>query len=73
MLVDLNMRGWKEIAGHVAETTHAPVIAMAGNCSVDKHELKKRGISVCLQKPIVYDQARESIDRLRYQAAANLI
>ena len=63
-LADLEMQGWRSIVRHAVRTHGALVIAMEGNHPISEmHDLKQRGIRVCLKKPIIYDDIRRAIRR----------
>lgn len=58
VLVDLDMPGWKSVIRRAGAKSRAWLIAMQGNHYVAKDELERRGVQVCLQKPIIYDDVR---------------
>ena len=62
LITDLEMPEWRSIVRHAVKTTHALVIAMEGNHPVSKmYDLNQRGIRLCLQKPINYNDVRRAI------------
>lgn len=63
VLVDLDMSGWQSIIRHAVARKAIPVIAMEGNHYIPKSELEEHGVQVCLRKPIVYHELRQSLTR----------
>jgi DNA-binding NtrC family response regulator len=62
LITDLEMPQWRSIVRHAVKTTHALVIGMEGNHPVSKmYDLHQRGIRLCLQKPINYNNLRKVI------------
>ena len=65
LIADLEMLEWRSIVRHAVKTTHALVIGMEGNHSVSKmYDLRERGIRLCLQKPINYNDVRKAISEI---------
>ena len=65
LIADLEMLEWRSIVRHAVKTTHALVIGMEGNHSVSKmYDLHQRGIRLCLQKPINYEDVRKAISEI---------
>jgi len=63
LLVDVDMPGWETIVRQAIKRADAFVIAMVGNHHpLSKiHEVKGRGIQICLLKPILYHDVRTAI------------
>ena len=65
LIADLEMPDWRSIVRHAVRTTHALVMGMEGNHSVSKmYDLHQRGIRLCLQKPINYEDVRKAISEI---------
>jgi DNA-binding NtrC family response regulator len=66
LLLDLDMPGWRSVLQHALNTAPAAfVIAMAGvECIPETAELNQRGVQVCLQKPLIYDDVRQAISEI---------
>ncbi len=64
LLVDLEMPGWRSIVRHAMKTTGVLVLGMEGNHPIaEMYDLAQRGIRLCLQKPIEFDELRDAIKR----------
>jgi DNA-binding NtrC family response regulator len=62
LVIDLEMQGWRSIVRQATMTTNASIIAMEGEHPISEiYDLRQRGIAVCLQKPIVYNDLRMAI------------
>ena len=62
LLVDLEMAGWRSVVRKAVRKHNAFVIAMEGERAVSgTQHFKRRGIHVCLKKPIIYDAVRMAI------------
>lgn len=65
LLLDLDMPGWKTIVRHAAKRADALVIGMEGKQHIDRDELSGRGIKMCFEKPINYEDLRAAIKEER--------
>ena len=63
LLTDLDMPRWKSLVRHAQTIVpKAMVLGMARFPLVtEPSELQRRGIHVCLKKPLVFDEVRQSI------------
>ena len=65
LIADLEMPDWRSIVRHAVKTTQALVMGMEGNHPVSKmYDLRERGIRLCLQKPINYNDVRKAISKI---------
>jgi DNA-binding NtrC family response regulator len=66
LLADLDMPGWKSIVQHALD--RAPdvfVVAMAGVERIPEiSALNQCGVQVCLQKPLIYKDVRQTISEI---------
>jgi DNA-binding NtrC family response regulator len=66
LLADLDMPGWKSILQHASNK--APdtfVVAMAGVERIPEiSDLNRRGVQMCLQKPLIYKDVRQAISEV---------
>jgi len=68
LLADLDMMGWRSVVGQSVKRTGATIIAMEGAHPYSKiYDLRERGISGCVQKPILY---AELLDLIRKRQPA---
>ena len=64
LIADLEMPEWRSIVRHAVKTTCALVIGMEGNHPISEmYDLHERGIRLCLQKPINYNDVRTAIGK----------
>ena len=64
LIADLEMPEWRSIVRHAVKTTCALVIGMEGNHPISEmYNLHERGIRLCLQKPINYNDVRTAIGK----------
>jgi DNA-binding NtrC family response regulator len=67
LIADLEMPDWRSIVRHAVKTTQALVIGMEGYHPISKiYDLRERGIRLCLQKPINYNDVRKAISKIGY-------
>ena len=65
LIADLEMPDWRSIVRHAVKTTQALVMGMEGNHPVSNmYDLRERGIRLCLQKPINYNDVRKAISKI---------
>ena len=65
LIADLEMPDWRSIVRHAVKTTQALVMGMEGNHPVSNmYDLRERGIRLCLQKPINYNDVRKAISEI---------
>jgi DNA-binding NtrC family response regulator len=66
LLADLDMPGWQSILQHALNTApDAFVIAMAGVKRIpESSALNQNGVQVCLQKPLIYNDVRQTINEI---------
>ena len=65
LIADLEMSEWRSIVRHAVKTTQALVIGMEGYHPISKmYDLRERGIRLCLQKPINYNDVRKAISKI---------
>jgi len=63
LIADLEMSDWRSIVRHAVRTTDALVIGMEGNHPISEmYDLHERGLRLCLQKPINYNDVRRAIE-----------
>jgi DNA-binding NtrC family response regulator len=71
LIADLEMPEWRSIVRHAVKTTDALVIGMEGNHPISEmYDLHERGIRLCLQKPINYNEVRTAIEKNGLHRAA---
>ena len=62
LLADLDMMGWRSVVSQTVKRTGVTIIAMEGmHPYSDMYDLKERGISGSVQKPILYSELLELI------------
>lgn len=62
LLADLDMMGWRSVVSQTVKRTGATIIAMEGVHPYSKiYDLRERGISGCVQKPILYSELLDLI------------
>ena len=65
LIADLEMPEWRSVVRHAVKTTQALVIGMEGYHPISKmYDLRERGIRLCLQKPINYNDVRKAISKI---------
>jgi DNA-binding NtrC family response regulator len=66
LLADLDMPGWKSILRYALNAApDAFVVAMAGVERItETSALNQHGVQVCLQKPLIYKDVRQTISEL---------
>ena len=70
LLADLDMMGWRSVVSQTVMRTGATIIAMEGVHPYSKlYDLRERGVSACVQKPILYSELLDLIrDREPWRA-----
>src|SRR6266404_8450083 len=63
LIADLEMSDWRSIVRHAIRKTDALLIGMEGNHPISEmYDLHERGLRLCLQKPINYNDVRRAIE-----------
>jgi DNA-binding NtrC family response regulator len=74
LIADLEMPDWRSIVRHAVKTTQALVMGMEGNHPVSNmYDLRERGIRLCLQKPINYNDVRKAISKIGLRDGATKV
>lgn len=70
-LADLDMMGWRSVVSRTVKRTGVRIIAMEGAHPYSQiYDLRERGISGCVQKPIVYSELLDLIQEQQPLRAA---